>query len=197
MENLKWGCKIIKQKVSGNSSQNPDSLKKGMSSKKARIFIWKKAFFSFLMAVSCFYTLMFFHNFFLKSIVNSGVLAAFGASSVLSFSNLETKTFKGFHVVLGSLIGGGIGILIKLFEFEFQTAVLLAIGISVFVMNYSKIAYPPGGALALIPLLSDDDVGGIFLLCPVLSGIVIIYIFTKIQESINLKINKKWQLKRQ
>ena len=159
----------------------------------------EKAISSFCIVVICFCTMMFFHTTFCEITIHRGELAAFGATSILSFSNSNKKIFGLTNIVFGSLIGGLIGVLINHLNLPFEIAVLTAVGLSVFVMNYSKLSYPPGGALALIPLLTDNvsHSNYFFLLSPVLTGTIMIYIFTKIQEFINLKIEEKWRLKKQ
>lgn len=155
---------------------------------------------SVISVVFCFITLMKFHQYFFENLINGGVLAAFGASSVLAFCNDELQQITSRNIFIGSLIGAVIGVFITKLELSFIYSVVLSMGLCVFVMNYYKIMYPPGGALVLIPLLSDSKKTEItyeFVLYPVLTGMVIIHVFLKFKKIIIKIIYKKWQVQKQ
>lgn len=159
----------------------------------------QKALTSFLITLLCFICIYSLHCFFISQLKNSSLIAAFGAAVVLSFSNLK-KTFTSTTIILGAAIGALIGVSFNLLIKDNTIAIILSISTCVFVMQICNINYPPGGAIAIIPITASQELqnlGYLFTFFPVLIGIICILSFSSIQNYINHKSNKLWQVKKQ
>ena len=69
----------------------------------------------------------------------------------------------------------------------------LTMGCCVLAMNFTSLNYPPGCAIALIPLMGNEqieDLGYLFVLLPSLTGITIMYIFFEIKQKLSYKLIK-------
>jgi CBS-domain-containing membrane protein len=146
---------------------------------------------SFFITMACFGSIYFLHRLLFEDLGNDGLIAALGAAAVLTFSNSEASDYKVENMFLGSILGAAIGVFFNTLLIDKTLAIVLAISCCVFLMEITRLKYPPGGAMALIPILSNDviqDLGYLFILYPVLSGISIIFFFSQIQKNINKKL---------
>lgn len=152
---------------------------------------------SFLLTILCFLSIYVFHNILFPKLNNTYVIAAFGASAVLAFSDNCKSSYSFKNMFLGAVIGAASGVLFNVVNIDKSISIILAVSISVMIMNVVDIKYPPGGAIALIPVLSGseiDSLGFYFIIYPVLTGITILYFFSKLQILINNKLNKLWRV---
>ncbi|MFD0962673.1 HPP family protein [Pseudofulvibacter geojedonensis] len=159
----------------------------------------RKAIISFIVTILCFVNIYSVHYIFITEIKDSSLIAAFGAAAVLSFSNLK-KTLSTKIIFIGSIIGALIGVSSNILIGNITIAIIVSISLSVFVMQLLKINYPPGGAIAIIPIIADkglQDLEYLFVFFPVVTGITSIVLFSKIQIYINYKSNQLWPLKKQ
>lgn len=146
---------------------------------------------SFFITMTCFGSIYFFHALLFDDLGNHYLIAALGAAAVLTFSSSTTADYKPKNMFLGSVLGASIGVFFNTMPINKTLAIILAISSCVLLMEITQLKYPPGGAMALIPILSGhviQDLGYLFILYPVLSGISIIFFFSKVQKNINKKL---------
>jgi len=128
------------------------------------------------------------------------VIAAFGATAILMFSTGLGDAYPMKNTFLGAVIGAIIGVFFNNLNMDKAMAIALTISTCVFIMNLTNLKFPPGGAIALIPVLSGKEIEhlGYYYVCfPVLTGVAIIFFFSKIQSLINTKLYKQWQVPKQ
>lgn len=150
-----------------------------------------KGGFSFFITIACFGSIYFLHKVLFEDLGNQCLIAALGAAAVLAFTGSEVKGYKAKTMFLGSALGASIGVFFNTMPMDKTLAMMLSISTCVLLMDIMQLKYPPGGAMALIPMLSNkviQDLGYLFILYPVLSGISILFFFSKIQETINKKL---------
>jgi len=155
---------------------------------------------SFLITILCFSCIYVLHDILFSLANDVYVIAAFGASAILVFSTNECGVYSVKSTFLGASIGAVTGVFFNMLEIDKALSIILVIGTCVFIMNLTNLKYPPGGAIALIPVLSGNEIqylGYYYVFCPVLTGITIIFLFSKLQILINTKLNKQWQVQKQ
>lgn len=151
----------------------------------------------FFITISCFSTIYSFHAYCFPWAKNNCLIAAFGAAAVLAFipEQSNPNTFK--TMIGGSLIGASIGVIGAQLPVENTIGIIFTISICVSLMAHYNVKYPPGGAIALLPISSTTQIQPIecwFIIVPVLTGISIIWLFSILQTNI---INQSWYLKKQ
>jgi CBS-domain-containing membrane protein len=146
---------------------------------------------SFFITMTCFGSIYSLHKLLFDDLGNHCLIAALGAAAVLTFSRNEASDYKPKNMFLGSVLGASLGVFFNTMPIDKTLAIMLAISSCVLLMEITQLKYPPGGAMALIPILSNkviQDLGYLFILYPVLSGISIIFFFSKVQKIINKKL---------
>ena len=155
---------------------------------------------SFLITNLCFLCIYILHEMLFPLTSDLYVIAAFGASAVLVFSTSDNGGYSMKNTFFGASIGAVIGVFFNMLDLDKALSIILAISTCIFMMNLTNLKYPPGGAIALIPVLSGNEIerlGYYYLYCPVLTGITIIFLFSKLQILINTKLYKQWQVPKQ
>ena len=97
------------------------------------------------------------------------LLASSGASAVILFAIPHSPVAQPWPLVGGHFISAIIGILCARLIPELWIASALAVGLSIFAMHQARCLHPPGGAVALIPVLGGESVKALgfqFLLTP-------------------------------
>lgn len=138
------------------------------------------------MSVMCFSFLYIFHRFLHHGGNHTFIIAAFGASAVLVFSEYTSKN-SFTRILLISGIAAFLGVFINLSDLGFISKILLAIGSCIFLLNLINIHYPPAGAIVLIPLIAGDEIkelGYLYIIYPTLTGITIIYSFSILKKQL-------------
>lgn len=104
------------------------------------------------------------------------IAAPFGATAVLVFAVPESPLSQPRNVICGNLIGGLVCILlVSLFGSE-PWVMALAVATAIKIMQLTKTLHPPGGAVALVGVMSHASWQ--FLFTPVLAGSIIMVICT-------------------
>ena len=120
------------------------------------------------------------------------IVFSFGSSALILFVFHDTEFAQPKNVFFGHLISIFIGILInELIGISF-ISLGLSVGICVSVMMYLKIVHPPAAANPLIALFADVSYD--FILFPIITGSVILILFSFIINKFILRRNypKKW-----
>lgn len=122
---------------------------------------------------------------YLESIRFSGtdivfLIGSFGASSVLVYGIIQSPFSQPRNLIGGHVISAIIGVTInKLIPDIIWLSAPLAVSISIIFMQITKTLHPPGGATALIAVTGSaqiKDLGYMYVLSPVLDGVLILFI---------------------
>jgi CBS domain-containing membrane protein len=136
---------------------------------------------------------------FLEELPNIFLIGSFGASAVLVYgaSNsplAQPRNLIGGHL-LCAVVGVNLALLIPDSDYNWLTA-SLAVSMSIVGMQMTKTMHPPGGATALIAVIGGDkirDLKYLYILSPVLSGVLIIFVVGMIVN--NLSKNRRYPTK--
>ena len=112
---------------------------------------------------------------YVSSLFISGVglpilVASMGASAVLLFATPQSPLVQPWSMVGGTIIPALIAVTCAIYMPNLIVAAALSVSLSLLVMQMLRCLHPPGGALALLPLLGDKNVhelGYHFVLVPV------------------------------
>jgi CBS domain-containing membrane protein len=122
---------------------------------------------------------------YLESIRFSGtdivfLIGSFGASSVLVYGIIQSPFSQPRNLIGGHLISAIIGVTVqKLVPDIIWLSAPLAVSLSIIFMQITKTLHPPGGATALIAVTGSaqiKDLGYMYVLSPVLDGVLILFI---------------------
>ncbi|OCL90158.1 HPP family protein [Arcobacter porcinus] len=130
----------------------------------------------------------FFHRDFLEDSDLTLVLASFGASAVLIYGAVNSPLAQPKNLILGHIISAIIGVSsYKLFGDNLLLASALAVSSSILAMQLTLTLHPPGGATALIAVIGTPQIhelGYIFVIVPVFSGAIILFLIAFIVNNI-------------
>jgi len=111
---------------------------------------------------------------------NLYLIGSFGASSVLIYGIINSPLAQPRNLIGGHLISAIIGVTVaKFLPAETWLACALAVSMSIVAMQITKTLHPPGGATALIAVIGSEKIkalGYMYVLSPVLSGIMILFL---------------------
>lgn len=106
------------------------------------------------------------------------IAAPFGAAAVLVFAVPNSPLAQPRNLIFGNLIGGIVSLLmVHLFGSE-PWVMALSVATAIKIMQLTKTLHPPGGAVALVGVMSEAEWN--FLLTPVLAGSIILLFCTLI-----------------
>lgn len=119
---------------------------------------------------------------YISSIFISGIglpvlVASMGASSILLFAVTSSPLSQPWPLVGGTVIAAIVGVTCGKFIPDAYLAAAISVALSLFLMQFLRCLHPPGGAMALIPLLGDASVhelGYRFVLQPVALNVLIL-----------------------
>jgi len=110
------------------------------------------------------------------------IAAPFGATAVLVFAVPESPLAQPRNVICGNCIGALVCIvLVQLFGTA-PWVMAIAVATAIKLMQLTKTLHPPGGAIALVGVMSGVEWN--FLLMPVLTGSVILVLCTVIFNNV-------------
>jgi CBS domain-containing membrane protein len=132
------------------------------------------------------------------------LIGSFGASAVLVFGATNSPLAQPRNLIGGHLISAIIGVSIhKLLPGQLWVASALSVSLAIVGMQMTKTLHPPGGATALIANIGSEkikDLGFMYVLSPVLSGVLILLVVALIVNNIpnhrDYPYKKKWFWKR-
>jgi CBS domain-containing membrane protein len=130
---------------------------------------------------------------------NLFLIGSFGASSVLIYGVINSPLAQPRNLIGGHLVCAIIGVTVhKLIPNEIWLASALAVALSIVAMQITKTLHPPGGATALIANIGSEKIkalGYAYVLSPVLTGVIILFvvalIFNNISKSRSYPLRKK------
>ncbi|WP_020533927.1 HPP family protein [Flexithrix dorotheae] len=128
---------------------------------------------------------------FLEEADNIFLIGSFGASSVLVFGAVASPLAQPRNLIGGHLISAFIGVSIYfLIPDPIFISAPLAVSLSIVTMQFTKTLHPPGGATALIAVIGSESIKGLgywFLVFPVLSGTLILFLFALLTNNLTKK----------
>lgn len=104
------------------------------------------------------------------------IAAPFGAAAVLVFAVPNSPLAQPRNLIFGNLIGGFISVLMVTLFGSGAWVMALSVATAIKVMQLTKTLHPPGGAVALVGVLSNATWD--FILTPVLAGSIILLFCT-------------------
>lgn len=131
---------------------------------------------------------------------NMFLIGSFGASSVLIYGIINSPFSQPRNLLGGHLISAVVGVTIhKFIPVELWMSCAISVSLSIVLMQVTKTLHPPGGATALIANLGSEKIhslGYLYVLSPVLSGVLILLIvalvFNNLTDHRNYPTNKNW-----
>jgi CBS domain-containing membrane protein len=131
---------------------------------------------------------------------NLFLIGSFGASSVLIYGVINSPLAQPRNLIGGHVICALTGVTVHLvIPAEAWLAGALAVSISIVLMQITKTLHPPGGATALIAVIGSKKIqslGYLYVLSPVLSGVIILLlvalIFNNVTSHRRYPINRHW-----
>jgi CBS-domain-containing membrane protein len=116
------------------------------------------------------------------------LIGSFGATGVLIFGATNSPLAQPRNLLGGHLISALVGVTAyKLFPDQMWLSSALAVASSIVLMQITKTMHPPGGATALIANIGSEKIkslGYLYVLSPVMSGIIILFIIALIVNNI-------------
>ncbi|WP_295767767.1 HPP family protein [uncultured Mucilaginibacter sp.] len=131
---------------------------------------------------------------------NLFIIGSFGASSVLIYGVINSPLAQPRNLIGGHVVSAFVGVTVYKFvpcDIWFTSA--LAVSLAIILMQITKTLHPPGGATALIANIGSAKIkalGYIYVLSPVLSGVLILLLVAIICNNAtphrSYPHNKKW-----
>jgi CBS domain-containing membrane protein len=119
---------------------------------------------------------------------NIFLIGSFGASAVLLFGSSNSPLAQPRNLIGGHVISGIIGVTIHLLiPNSLWLASALSVALSIVAMQITQTMHPPGGATALIANIGSQKVkelGYLFILSPVLTGVGILFLIALVVNNI-------------
>ncbi len=134
---------------------------------------------------------------------NLFLIGSFGATSVLVYGAVNSPLAQPRNLIGGHLVSAFVGVTIhKLIPNEVWLSSALAVSLSIVMMQITKTLHPPGGATAIIANIGSEKIkalGYIYVLSPVLSGVLILFIvaiiFNNLTPNRSYPLNKNYKKK--
>lgn len=161
---------------------------------KETLVDYKEHFWSFIGAFIGIGCIAFLQSGMLEKNESVFLIGSFGASSVLIYGAIQSPLAQPRNLIGGHLISAIIGVSIRLFmpDIIWLTAPL-AVALSIVLMQITKTLHPPGGATALIAIIGSEKIkalGYLYVLSPVLSGTLILFVVALIFN--NITTNRRY-----
>jgi CBS domain-containing membrane protein len=122
---------------------------------------------------------------------NLFLVGPFGASSVLVYGIVNSPLAQPRNLIGGHLISAFTGVLFyKLFPHELWLSAACAVSFSIIFMQITKTLHPPGGASAIIACIGSEKIkhlGFWYVLNPILSGVLILFLVAMIVNNIGAR----------
>ena len=138
---------------------------------------------------------------FLSPADNIFLLGSFWASAVLIYGIINSPYAQPRNLIGGHVLSALVGVtMYKLIpHHEIWLSSALSVSLSIVLMQVTKTLHPPGGATALLANIGSPRIlslGYMYVLSPVLSGVIILLlvalVFNNITHDRSYPNNKKW-----
>ena len=152
-------------------------------------FDWTNQILTFLGAFIGIGTIAFLNKNSFLPIEQIFLIGSFGASSVLIYGAVKSPFSQPRNLIGGHLISAVVGVTVyKLLPDQIWISAPLAVALATVMMQITKTIHPPGGATALIAVIGTTKVkalGYFYVLSPVLSGVLILFMVAVIVNNIS------------
>jgi CBS domain-containing membrane protein len=147
---------------------------------KETLVDYKEHFWSFAGAFVGIGLIAFFQSYILTKEENIFLIGSFGATCVLIYGAIQSPLAQPRNLIGGHLISAFIGVTVyKLLPDIIWLTAPLAVALSIVAMQVTKTLHPPGGATSLIAVIGSEKIkalGYFYVLSPVLTGVIILFI---------------------
>ncbi|MDF0706651.1 HPP family protein [Flagellimonas okinawensis] len=148
----------------------------------------KETFWSFISSFMGVALIGYLQSLYLLPLENVFLIGSFGATCVLIYGAIQSPLAQPRNLIGGHLISAIIGVTVyKMIPEPIWISAPLAVSLSIIAMQFTKSLHPPGGATALIAVIGTDHIkslGYLYVLFPVLSGVVILLLVALIFNNI-------------
>lgn len=125
---------------------------------------------------------------------NLFLIGSFGASAVLIYGIPTSPLAKPRNVIGGHLVCALIGVAVyRLLGGQLWLASAFAVSLSIVAMQVTKTLHPPGGATGLIACIGSAKITSLgywYVICPVMSGVLLLVLVAILTNKDYAKINK-------
>lgn len=116
------------------------------------------------------------------------LIGSFGASAVLVFGATNSPLAQPRNLLFGHLISAVVGVSVRmLLPDVLWLSAAMAVSLAIVAMQMTRTMHPPGGATALIATIGSEKVtslGFLYVLSPVLSGVLILLVTALVVNNI-------------
>lgn len=155
---------------------------------KETLVDFKEHFWSFLGAFIGIGLIAYLQSLYLLKEENIFLIGSFGASAVLIYGAIQSPLAQPRNLIGGHLLSAFIGVTVfKLVPEILWITAPLAVSLSIVLMQITKTLHPPGGATALIAVIGSEkiqELGYFYVISPVLSGTLILFIVALIFNNV-------------
>jgi CBS-domain-containing membrane protein len=141
---------------------------------------WQEIFWSWLGSFLGVATLAFFHYRYFDGTDLLLIIGSLGASAALIYGAVKSPLAQPRNLLGGHIISALIGVtMVKICGPFLWLAAALAVSLSIAVMHATKTLHPPGGATALIAVISGPKIqqlGYLYVIMPVATGALIMLV---------------------
>jgi CBS domain-containing membrane protein len=148
----------------------------------------KEHFWSFVGSFIGIALIAFWQNKLVSYQENIFLIGSFGASSVLIYGAIQSPLAQPRNLIGGHVLCALVGVTVyKLLPDIIWITAPLAVSLSIVGMQVTKTLHPPGGATALIAVIGSGkikDLGYWYVLSPVFSGVIILFLVALVFNNI-------------
>jgi CBS-domain-containing membrane protein len=141
---------------------------------------WQEIFWSWLGSFLGVATLAFFHYRYFDGTDLLLIIGSLGASAALIYGAVKSPLAQPRNLLGGHIISALIGVtMVKICGPFLWLAAALAVSLSIAAMHATKTLHPPGGATALIAVISGPKIqqlGYLYVIMPVATGALIMLV---------------------
>ncbi|RPD47115.1 HPP family protein [Hymenobacter sediminis] len=164
------------------------------------LFDYKEHFWTFVGSFAGIGLLGWLHSSLLSASDNIFLIASFGASSVLIYGIINSPLAQPRNLIGGHVLCALVGVTVQRYlPLPMWVTAALAVSSSIVLMQVTRTLHPPGGATALMAVIGSDKLKALgygFVLCPVLTGVVILLlvaiVFNNATSHRSYPTNKHW-----
>jgi CBS-domain-containing membrane protein len=151
---------------------------------KETLLDYKENFWSFIGAFFGIGIIAFIQSMYFPVLENVFLIGSFGASCVLVYGAIQSPLAQPRNLIGGHFISALIGVTVyKIMPDIIWLSAPLAVSFSIVAMQITKTLHPPGGATSLIAIIGTEKIkslGYLYVLFPVLSGTIILFLIALI-----------------
>ncbi|WP_343561269.1 HPP family protein [Sphingobacterium sp.] len=148
-------------------------------------------FWSFIGAFVGIFIIAFIQSLHFPTLENVFLIGSFGASSVLVYGAIQSPLAQPRNLIGGHVVSAIAGVTVaQLLPDIIWLTAPFAVALSIICMQHTRTLHPPGGATALIAVSSGTKISSLgywYVLSPVLSGCLILFVVALIFNNITKK----------